>query len=215
MDLFGIVRIEHAAEPVHPWVPARVEHAPFGDAVFTLLCSQGIDAWLPRGDEDEAPGFGSWQPIFQPYFPEWRTNWIVSTAEPRDGTFVFRVALRKDVWRRIAIDAEDTLDDLMRCILKSINFDDDHLYEFSYRDRTGATVRAVGPMTESELGTDEVQIGDLPLERGQSMNLIYDFGDSWRFTIKLERIDPPGKRRAKPKVVESHGKAPKQYPDWD
>jgi hypothetical protein len=62
-----------------------------------------------------------------------------------------------------------------------------------------------------------VQIGDLPLEPGQSLKVLYDFGDNWQFTLKLERIEPAGKRRTKPKVVERHGKAPEQYPnsEWD
>ena len=43
------------------------------------------------------------------------------------------------------------------------------------------------------------------------MQLLYDFGDSWQFTVKLERIDPPSSRGKKPRVLERHGKAPEQY----
>ena len=39
---------------------------------------------------------------------------------------------------------------------------------------------------------DEIPVGTLPLEPGQTMQLLYDFGDSWKFTVKLERIEPPG-----------------------
>lgn len=217
MDLFGLLRVEQPATPVVPWSPASVKHTPFGDALFTLLIANGAAKWnLLVRDEDESSAFGRWQSIVQPYFPEWRTCWDISSSEePREGTFLFRVSLGREVWRKIAIDSRDTLDDLISCILRSINFDNDHLYEFSYRDRLGATVRASGPIDDGGLGTDEVEIGDLPLEPGQHMNLLYDFGDSWRFKIKLERIDPPGKRRTKAKVVERHGKAPEQYPDWD
>ena len=44
--------------------------------------------------------------------------------------------------------------------------------------------------------------------------LTYDFGDNWRFDVKLERIEPAG-RIKKPRIVESHGKAPEQYPQWE
>ena len=44
-----------------------------------------------------------------------------------------------------------------------------------------------------------------------------DFGDNWQFTVKLEGIEAPGKRRKLPQLLEKHGKAPAQYPDedWD
>ena len=47
------------------------------------------------------------------------------------------------------------------------------------------------------------------------LKFLFDFGDSWRFALRLERVDPPGKAKAPITVVESAGEAPKQYPDWD
>ena len=47
------------------------------------------------------------------------------------------------------------------------------------------------------------------------MQLLYDFGDNWQFTVKLERIEPPGAKAKGPRILESHGKAPSQYPDWE
>jgi hypothetical protein len=54
-----------------------------------------------------------------------------------------------------------------------------------------------------------------PLEPGQTMELTYDFGDNWQFTVKLERIELPDARRKAPRILETHGKAPKQYGSWD
>ncbi len=222
MDLFGLVEVEQTPRPVAPWAPAGVRRVRFGNAVFTLLASQ-VDILLMRDrpqDEDEeegvpeVPRFGAWQPLFQPYFPEWRQNLELSGPEPREGTFVFRVSLGK-VWRRIAMPADATLDTLMSWILDSVNFDSDHLYEFIYPDPLGATVRAVHPEMDEGPFADEVRIGTLPLEPGQSMELVYDFGDYWEFTVKLERIEPPGAKIKAPKILESHGKSPRQYPPWD
>jgi Plasmid pRiA4b ORF-3-like protein len=120
-----------------------------------------------------------------------------------------------DVWRRIAIPAEATLDDLVNSILKSVGFDDDHLYEFAYRDRFGATVRVEHPDSHEGPWTDEVRVGDLPLEPGQMMTLTYDFGDEWQFEVRLERIEPPGSKIKVARILERHGKAPEQYPEWD
>jgi hypothetical protein len=226
MDLFGLMEVEHPRQPVQPWCPAAVRHVPFGDAVFTLLEGEGFPFWAgaEMGEEEEeesneeastvSPGLGRWQPLFQPYFPAWQANLEWTTAGARTGTFVFRVGLGR-IWRLIAIPAKAALDDLVSWILKSVNFDNDHLYEFTYRDRFGATVRAVHPYGDEGPWTDEVTIGDLPLEPGQSMQLTYDFGDNWQFDVRLERIEPPGAKLKAPRILERHGKAPEQYPDWD
>ncbi len=47
------------------------------------------------------------------------------------------------------------------------------------------------------------------------MELEYDFGDCWEFTVKLERIEPPGAKVKAPAIREKHGKSPEQYPRWD
>jgi hypothetical protein len=46
------------------------------------------------------------------------------------------------------------------------------------------------------------------------MNFLFDFGDNWKFTVKLERVEPRGARK-RPRILERHGKAPPQYPAWD
>jgi Plasmid pRiA4b ORF-3-like protein len=223
LDLFGLMEVEQPLRPVAPWCPAGVKRLPFGDAVFTLLIARRFDSFgiMPRRGEDDhweeetlVPRFGAWQPLFQPYFPEWQQNLEIPSPEPREGTFVFRVSLGK-VWRLIAMPADATLDDLVGMILSSVNFDDEHLYRFTYRDRRGAKVQAVHPYMEEGLCAEDVEIGTIPLEPGQTMELHYDFGDDWRFAVKLERIDPPGAKIKAPKVLEKHGKSPEQYPSWD
>src|SRR5208282_1116509 len=161
----------------------------------------------------ELPRFGAWQPLFQPYFPSWQKNLTLSQREPRQDTFVFRVSLGK-VWRLIAMPAAATLDDLVEVILKSVKFDNDHLHEFTYRNRMGAKVSVHHPAMNEPPYTDEISIGTLPLEPGQTMELTYDFGDNWTFTVKLDRIEHPDAKLKAPRILESHGKAPDQYSDW-
>ena len=140
--------------------------------------------------------------------------------ELREGTYIFRVSMDDfrvspgEVWRLIAVPADATLDDLVNLVLRSVKFDDDHLYELTYRDRLGSNVSALHPAMDEGPWADQILIGTLPMEPGQTMQLLYDFGDSWRFTIKLERIDPDVKKKT-PRILESHGKAPEQYPNWD
>jgi hypothetical protein len=222
MDLFGLLEVQHPRKPVQPWVPAAVRRVPFGDAVFTLLEGEEFSFWDGDDVEDdesdeEAPEAGThlgvWQPLFQPYFPAWQANLEWPAGEARTGTFVFRVGLG-ETWRLIAMPAEATLDDLVDWILKSVKFDSDHLYEFTLRDRLGGTLHIGHPEVEEGPWTDEVCLGELPLEPGQSMQLTYDFGDEWKFDVRLERIEPPGAKVKAPRILESHGKAPEQYPEW-
>jgi hypothetical protein len=224
LDLFGLMEVEHPPRPIAPWCPAGITRLPFGDAVFTVLTARLFGSFdtMPRNEEEEdqaedtiVPRFGVWQPLFQPYFPEWQHNLEIPSPEPREGTFVFRVSVGK-IWRLIAMPADATLDDLVAIILRSFNFDFDHLYEFIYGNRAGAKVRvAVHPCMDDAASGEDVEISTIPLEPGQTMELHYDFGDDWRFDVKLERIDPPGAKIKAPKVLEKHGKSPEQYPSWD
>jgi hypothetical protein len=210
-DLFGLIHVEHPSEPVLPWCPQAVRHAPFGDAALTLLKQSDIDVLM---SDDEPPPFGAWQSLFQPYFPEWRENLVLPKPELREGVFVFKVSLGK-MWRQIAIPDSLTLDDLANAILNAVDFDDDHLYEFSFRDHLGKTAQIRHPYYEEGPSTDEFPIGELPLQPGQSMTFLFDYGDCWKFNVKLEKIDPPNPRMKKPRMMAKQGKAPEQYPDAD
>ena len=225
MDLFGLMGVELPRRPVSPWSPASIQHAPFGDALLTLLAPQlykTLETVIHKEGEDEGheeqaleiPRFGAWQPLFQPYFPEWRRNLELPESEPREGTFVFRVSLGK-MWRLIAMPADATVDDLVHCILISVEFDIEHLYEFIYRNRLGGTVSISHPYIDEGPYTDEVLIGTLPLEPGQTMELHYDFGDDWRFAVRLERVEPPDVKIKAPRILEKHGKSPQQYGSRD
>jgi hypothetical protein len=216
MDLFGLMTVEQPPAPVTTWHPAGLRHVPFGDAMMTLLATKLFD-FSDEGPEDEealpSPRFGAWQPLFQPFFPEWRRNLEVPCLEPREGMFIFRVSLRK-VWRLIAMPSDATLEDLASWILDSVGFDDDHLFEFTYRDRLGAECSIHHPQMDEGPWADEVNVGELPLEPGQTMTFVFDFGDYWKFTVKLERVEPRGARK-RPRILERHGKAPQQYSAWD
>jgi hypothetical protein len=219
MDLFGLMAVERPPAPITTWHPAGLRHVPFGDAVMKLFAARHFNFSDdgPEDEEDEealrGPHFGAWQPLFQPFFPEWRQNLEFPGLEPREGTFIFRVSLG-EVWRLIAMPSEASVEDLADWILDSVGFDSDHLFEFTYRDRLGADCSIQHPEMDEGPWANEVNIGELPLEPGDTMTFLFDFGDNWTFTVKLERIEPRGARK-RPRILERHGKAPPQYPSWD
>jgi hypothetical protein len=219
LELFGCVSVEEGRpEAGKGWAVARVRRTPFGEALFKLLSRHKLAAMRLELDEDElkeASAFGALQPLLQPFFPEWRGSLEIPKAALVNGLYVFKVSLGAKVWRRIAIPAALSLDNLSHAILRAYDFDDDHLYQFSYRDRFGVTVRVKHPYLEEPPSTDETVIGEIPLWPEMSMEYLFDFGDMWRFDVKLERIDPADGRIKKPKLLEEHGEAPPQYPNME
>ena len=179
------------------------------------IVGKPLDVLIPLARQEDEPDFGAWQPWFQECFPEWRKNLAFPEPEDRDGVFFFKAKLGS-VWRRIAIPAECDLEALAWAILRAFKFDGDHLYDFSFPGRDGSQVRVVCPyIDDAEAWTDDYSIGCLPLAEGQSMEFTYDYGTGWRFDVKLEKVAPPNPRMKKPRLVESHGKPPKEYGDWE
>jgi len=78
-----------------------------------------------------------------------------------------------------------------------------------------ASLTACHPERHDGPWADRIPIGTLPLELGQTMELEYEFGDGWEFTVKLVRVEPPGSKIKPSRILESHGEAPEQYPDAD
>jgi len=214
MELFGWVRLEFAEPEAGESVRVTaIERRDWGDAMVNALNAAFLSRRWPTFDE-EGPVEGSvMQPLFQPYFPEYQRTLAQKEWPYRDGTFTWRVSLGK-AWRRIAASDDVSLDDLAMTILKAFEFDSDHLYCFELRQPNGRTLRIACPYEDDAVAfTDEVALGDLPIAEGGSMKMIFDYGESWRFDIKLEEIGPPAESDG-PRILAQGGKPPAQY-DWE
>ena len=211
MGMFGLLAVEQdPAIAGEVWTPRALRRTAWGDAVFKLFEAAGV-VWSAAGEARRGEAaFGWLQGLFGRFFPAWQKNLMVPAPAFREGVFVFRVSLGR-TRRLIALSARRSLESLVAGILDAFGFDNDHLYSFTYTDRFGATVRALHPYCEEPPSTDEVFLGDLPLEQGEAMEFLYDFGDSWRFEVKLDRVEPLRAGFAQPVVLEAHGEAPPQY----
>ena len=154
--------------------------------------------------------FGAWQQFFQPSFPQWVNNLELPEFSFREGAHFFKVSLGEP-WRRIAIPATADLDELAWAIIKSFDFDGDHLYAFCLKSPDGRTIFVEHPMCDGEIFTDAMAVGALPLGIRQQMEFLYDFGAGWWFDVTLERVEPEAKDITKAIVVETKGKAPPEY----
>jgi len=71
---------------------------------------------------------------------------------------------------------------------------------------------------EKERGPGDVRtttIESLGLEIGKTLLYLFDYGDEWRFNVRVHAIDLNAPEDEYPKEVQSVGQAPSQYPDWD
>lgn len=214
LELFGWVRLEYRDPKEGEGIKVgAVERLPLGDALTEIIAR-----WMLSSDYFDAlrnRQIGTLQPLFQPYFPEWQSNLVPPEGDFREGEHTWRVSLGK-AWRRIAIPADMDLDDLAMAILDAFDFDDDHLYCFELPDRHGRNLRiACGYEADADTYTEDVRVGEVPLPIGGTMKFIFDYGDNWQFTVKLESVDANKSRLKKPKLIAQGGKAPAQYQEED
>lgn len=153
-------------------------------------------------------------------------------SEISNPVYVFKVALsgRKSIWRRIAMRASQTLDDLHEAIFDAFDRYDEHLYSFYFpkpgakdRNRLRDAVKYSHPYMEEEPGPSgevprnaaKTKLSTLDLKPGQVFLYLFDFGDNWWHEITVEQIDATAEKGKYPRVLEGHGQSPPQYPNAD
>jgi hypothetical protein len=222
LELFGLIDLLHGEpETGKGWKIDKIKRNEFGDAFFRYMYESLINAkdyyhfslYNATEIKYKIP-FGQLQTYFEPFFPEWKSNLNIPQPEYKDGTHIFKVSL-ENAWRSIGIESEMFLEDLADVILGAFEFDKDHLYAFYLKDRFGNSLEINCPFSDDAPFTTEVKIGELPIEIGSLMKFVFDFGDYWEFMIQLQDIRQTDIKLEHPKIMETHGKAPEQYPDWD
>ena len=118
----------------------------------------------------------------------------------------------REVYRKIEITGDATLDDLCRTIIASFDFIDEHLYEFCMDNRMYSDYSYQSAPERGELST-KIRLDRLRLQEKQKFLLHYDFGDDWLFTINVEKINKT-EMAILPRVIKQKGEI-EQYPDVD
>ncbi len=130
--------------------------------------------------------------------------------------------MKPECSRLIEIDSGADFLDLHEAIQNAVNFENDHMFEF-YVGRTPRN-RAFSIGGEPDWDNfdpietySSVHLKDVwPLPDKMKLFYLFDFGDRWFFQItKTRRKDKePEFGVTYPRVVESIGESPEQYPDW-
>lgn len=169
-----------------------------------------------RPKEDIKTNTAEGAPFFLPFVPLFPKGELQNTLPRKrfqfvDGTYVFKVSLANDLWRRIKISADDTLLQLHNAIQTAYEFADDHLYSFFTDGEVWSDEYFSCPSDYRGPKVDEVRIGELELKEGQSMLYLFDYGDEWRFQVTLEEIRQEETKPSEPVIIEKQGESPPQY----
>ena len=106
------------------------------------------------------------------------------------------------IWRRLLISNYYTFSDLHHAIQDCFYWSNYHLHEFNYRltEEPHFRIHIQGvypddtyPPEETfndEIREDEIRLCDVFSTKQKIVNYLYDFGDYWEHSIKLEKIYP-------------------------
>lgn len=136
--------------------------------------------------------------------------------------FHFKITILKDgkpsAYRIIAIDKKTTLYSFAQVILKNFSFGLDHSFGFydntdDWLDSKDLYELFVDTDVESTEGAQSVKINTIgtTFALRKNMLFLFDYGDEWKFLIELLHKKESESGIQYPQLIESKGKAPKQY----
>lgn len=112
-------------------------------------------------------------------------------------TYRLRVDLRETrppVWRRLELASDMFLDELHDVLQASFGWTNSHLNRFSVGSPWDATsVVYLCPVDDGDDGDDgidarTVRLDELLVEPGDTLRYLYDYGDDWDHSIRLEHV---------------------------
>ena len=123
---------------------------------------------------------------------------------PKKQVYQFKITLQNikpPIWRRIQVPSTYTFWDLHVAIQDAMGWQDYHLHEFHIKDLNGKKLIVGIPMDEEDFMD---QFMDIPVVLPEwkhkvstlisitdpTFKYVYDFGDDWYHTIKLEKVLP-------------------------
>ena len=113
------------------------------------------------------------------------------------------------VTRRIEVPLAIRLDRLHLAIQVAMGWTDSHLYEFRIRDIGWGTPDPEWNYRSGPLDARKATLLTVLEDTGaKTFKYLYDFGDGWQHTIKIERISPADPNATYPILIEAIGRCP-------
>lgn len=92
------------------------------------------------------------------------------------------------IWRRIQISSDATLYTLHNTIQEAFGWTNTHLHDFAANNKYYGMIEEDIETAEGTLNEREYKIFDVLIQEGDQIVYTYDFGDSWRHIVTLEKI---------------------------
>jgi Plasmid pRiA4b ORF-3-like protein len=113
------------------------------------------------------------------------------------------------VVRRIKVPLRVRLDDLHLTIQAAMSWENCHLFEFEAgRSRWGVPEPGWGTPGSAVHSAKRFTLADLLGARRKQFSYVYDFGDDWRHTIRVEAILPAEPDVVYPRLLTAEGRCP-------
>ena len=113
------------------------------------------------------------------------------------------------VTRRIEVPLAIRLDQLHLTIQAAMGWTDSHLYEFRIRDIGWGIPDPEWDYRSGPLDARKATLLTVLEDTGaKTFKYLYDFGDGWQHTIKIERISPADPNATYPILIEAIGRCP-------
>ena len=111
------------------------------------------------------------------------------------------------VLRRIEVPADIKLDRLHLTLQAALGWTNSHLFEIRARNVGWGIPSPDWP--DGPLDARKVKLIDVLEDAGtKTLRYLYDYGDGWEHTIKVERMIPADTNIAYPRLIEASGRCP-------
>jgi len=129
--------------------------------------------------------------------------------------YKFRVILdaEEDIFRDIAILAEDTLEDLHNAVFNSFGFDGMEVASFYTCDETWNQEEEIpmfdtGDVLGEQKTMSDYQLVDILDQENTKIIYVYDFINMWTFLVELAAVEEQVAGNMYPETIFSHGEMP-------
>ncbi|MBU1991655.1 plasmid pRiA4b ORF-3 family protein, partial [Patescibacteria group bacterium] len=142
-------------------------------------------------------------------------------------TYIFEITLlcNPKILREIEILENSSLYKLAKTIIKSYNFDFDHCFGFfnkiadnyfdskkKYELFTDLIEEGMEDIEPTGAGNvKKTKINEVWQNINDKMIFLFDYGDNWKFIVKLVIVNKKDAKKKYPRIIKRIGRAPKQY----
>lgn len=113
------------------------------------------------------------------------------------------------VVRRVDVPFDIRLDRLHLTIQAAVGWTNSHLYEIRARDVSWSTPYPEADWSNDFLDARKARLAEVLADVGaKTLHYVYDFGDGWEHTIKIERLADAEPGVLYPRLIDAKGRCP-------